>query len=67
MPKQITHRAYIGQSNKSGPAFSDEPTESEYVIQSMVEVEEKRLERMLTHCEIDDIMQRFASTRETRN
>jgi len=67
MPKQITRRFHIGRSNKSGPAFPDEPTENEYVIQSMVELEEKRLERMLTHCEIDDIMQRFASTCETRN
>jgi hypothetical protein len=66
MPNQITHRAHKGRSNKSGTAFTDEPTEREYVIQSMVELEQKRLGRMLTPREIDDIMQRFASTGETR-
>ena len=67
MPKQITRRAHKGRSNKSGPAFPDEPTESEYAIQSVLELEEKRLERMLTLREIADIMQRFGSTGETRN
>ena len=65
MPKRFTHRAYKGRSNKSGPAFPDEPTENEYAIQSMLELEEKRLERMLTLREIADIMQRFGSCDES--
>lgn len=67
MPKQITRRFHTGRSNKSGPAFPDEPTESEYVIQSMVEVEEKRLGRMLTPREIADITQHYCSSDEGEN
>ena len=62
MPKRFIHRAYKGRSNKSGTAFPEERNDSDYAIQSMLELEEKRLERMLTHREIDDIMQRFASS-----
>ena len=61
----MIHRAHKGRSNNSGPSFPDEPTENEYAIQSMLELEEKRLERMLTIREIADIMQHFCSSDES--
>ncbi len=67
MPKRIIHCAHKGRSNKFGPAFPEERDDSDYAIKSVVELEEKRLERMLTLREIADIMQRFGSTGETRN
>ena len=67
MPKRIIHCAHKVLSNKFGPAFPEERDDSDYAIKSVVELEEKRLERMLTLREIADIMQRFGSTGETRN
>jgi hypothetical protein len=65
MPKRFIHRAYKGRSNKSGTAFPEERNDSDYAIQSMLELEEKRLERMLTLREIADIMQHFCSSDES--
>jgi hypothetical protein len=47
MPKRFIHRAYKGRSNKIGPAFPEERNDSDYAIQSVLELEEKRLGRML--------------------
>ena len=65
MPKRFIHCAHKDRSNKSGPAFPDEPTESEYAIQSMVELEEKRLGRHLNPRETDDLVRRFFNPRNT--
>lgn len=65
MPKRFIYRAYKVRSNKSGPSFPEERKDSDYAIQSVLELEEKRLERMLTLREIADIMQHFCSSDES--
>ena len=67
MPKRFIHRAYKGRSNKIGPAFPEERNDSDYAIQSVLELEEKRLGRMLTPREIADITQHYCSSDEREN
>ena len=59
MPKTSQH--HLAQS---GVNSAEDRTDSEYAIQSMIELEEKRLERMLTPLEVDVIMRRFSSPDE---
>ena len=59
MPKPSKQRL-----DKSGGNSAEDRTDSEYAIQSMIELEEKRLERMLTPLEVDVIMRRFSSPDE---
>jgi hypothetical protein len=51
MPKTSQH--HLAQS---GVDSAEDRNDSEYAIQSMIELEEKRLERMLTPNEVDNIV-----------
>jgi len=60
MPKTSQH--HLAQS---GVDSTEDRTDSDLAIQSMIELEEKRLERMLTPNEVDNIVRRFSSPDET--
>ena len=60
MPKTSQH--HLAQS---GVDSAEDRTDSDLAIQSMIELEEKRLERMLTPNEVDNIARRFSSPHET--
>ena len=60
MPKTSQH--HLAQS---GVDSAEDRNDSDLAIQSMIELEEKRLERMLTPNEVDNIVRRFSSPDET--
>ena len=64
MQMRRTRSFLKSRGNEFRPEFAEERRDSEYAIQSVVELEEKRLERMLTPREIADIMQHFCSSDE---
>ena len=56
-----TSQHHLAQSKVDS---AEDRNDSEYAIKSMIEIEEKRLERMLTPLEVDVIMRRFSSPDE---
>ena len=60
MPKTSQHHL-----TQSGVDSAEDRNDSDLAIQSMIELEEKRLERMLTPNEVDNIVRRFSSPDET--
>ena len=60
MPKTSQHHPA-----QSGVDSAEDRSDSDFAIQSMIELEEKRLERMLTPNEVDNIVRRFSSPDET--
>jgi hypothetical protein len=56
MPNRRSRSSLKARSNESGSESAEEKSDSEYAIQSVVELEEKRLGRKLKASEIQSVI-----------